>query len=59
VLAGGTSLAWEIARGSMGTGSFPLAVPAIYPGLLVSVVIWISSGGRPARLNGGTPGEVL
>lgn len=40
IAAGGVSLTWEIMRNWLGADALPWAVPAIYPGLAVSIIIW-------------------
>jgi len=42
ILAGGVALAWEIIRQTGGKTIAPFAIPAIYPGLLTSVLVWLS-----------------
>lgn len=41
IVAGGTSLTWEVMRNLNGADTLPLSVPAIYPGLAISSVIWL------------------
>jgi len=40
IAAGGVSLIWEVMRNWMGADALPWSVPAIYPGLAISVAIW-------------------
>jgi SSS family solute:Na+ symporter len=42
IVAGGVALAWEILRGAVTRDTFPLSIPSIYPGLAVSLIIWIA-----------------